>query len=151
MDYYLAKPLTMSQLKEMLSRWLQEMSLVNEEDAAPLTELLDDGLLDGTVLSELQQVMCDDFQTVIYSYLQHASQLLTEMKQKAEEGDLATVIRSAHSFKSSSKNVGAMQLGEEASKLEEQLKAEEQVELQQAVQNLVISYAKVAKALQDYV
>ncbi len=151
MDDYLAKPLTISHLKEMLARWLPGNTLVPQDEVAPLKEVPDDGLLDDAVLSELQQVMGDDFQTVIYSYLQHASQLLTEMKHKAEEGDLDTVMRSAHSFKSSSKNVGAMQLGEEARKLEEQVRAGEDVDLQQAVQSLVISYAKVAKALQDFI
>jgi HPt (histidine-containing phosphotransfer) domain-containing protein len=101
------------------------------------------------VLLELKQVMGDDLQRVIFSYLQHSSQLLTEMKHKADEGNLAAVIQSVHSFKSSSKNVGAIELGEKARKLEEQLRAGESVDVKRAVQELVVNYAEVSKALQD--
>ena len=94
--------------------------------------------------------MGKDFSSVIFSYLQHASQLLTEMKHRAEVGDTEAVLRSAHSFKSSSKNVGAMALGEQARLLEERLRAGDTVDLKLAVQGLVVAYDEVARALKDY-
>ena len=153
MDDYLPKPLNMSSLKDTLARWLsenpQETDVIQEEPAEEM--VIPEDLLDREVLSELRQVMGSDYRSVIYTYLQHATQLLTDMKHKADEGDLLSVLKAAHSFKSSSKNVGAVKLGEKARVLEENLRSEKPVNVKQVVQEIVVAYDEVAKAFQDLV
>ena len=155
MDDYLPKPLTKTQLTQMLAKWLPE-DLVFNEVSEPANQEIEVGpekhsdLLDESVLLELHEVMGEDYQSVIHSYLLNASQLLTDLKHKANENDIEAVIRAVHSFKSSSKNVGAIDLGEKAEALEEQLRNKAEVDIPRAVQELVVSYDEVAKALKEY-
>jgi HPt (histidine-containing phosphotransfer) domain-containing protein len=124
---------------------------ISHHDELPATradaEEVDD-LLDHRVLDELRQVMGDDYKNVIHSYLQHSSQLFTKMRHMAGEGNIEEVTRSAHSFKSSSKNVGAIKLGDMAMQLEQKLRRQEPVDLNHAVQELLVTYDQVARLLE---
>lgn len=48
-----------------------------------------------------------------------ATALLTELEQGLDEGDVATVTRAAHTLKSSSANIGAMDLAAHAKRIEQ--------------------------------
>ncbi|MBT8438331.1 MAG: response regulator [Gammaproteobacteria bacterium] len=153
MDDYLPKPLTRSFLNQMLQKWLSEkvsgkVSVQNTHPADNTTDKKMDELLDLSVIDELKQVMGDDYKNVIHSYLQHSSQLFTRMKHMASEGNAEEVRRSVHSFKSSSKNVGAIKLGDRALALEQQLRNKQEVDLNHSVQRLLVDYDQVAKALE---
>lgn len=153
MDDYLPKPLTRASLNQMLQKWLSEkvsgQLSVKKNNSSHSTEGKQiDELLDLSVIDELKQVMGDDYTKVIHSYLQHSSQLFTHMKHMASEGNTEEVMRSVHSFKSSSKNVGAIKLGDKALALEELLRDQQQVDLNYSVQELLLEYDPVAKALE---
>ena len=153
MDDYLPKPLTRASLNQMLQKWLSEkvsgkVTLNNIQSSHGSVDTQTDELLDLDVIDELKQVMGDDYRKVIHSYLQHSSQLFTQMKHMASEGNAEEVLRSVHSFKSSSKNVGAIKLGDKALALEEQLRNNQEVDLNYSVQELLVEYARVAKVLE---
>lgn len=155
MDDYVPKPITKIQLTEMLAKWLPQKQVVEQALSPAKDEIEADhgkyaDLLDESVLMELHDVMGEDYQAVIHSYLLNASQLLTDLKHKANENDIEAVIRAVHSFKSSSKNVGAIELGQKAEVIEEQLRTNAEVDIPRAVQDLVVSYDEVAKALKEY-
>lgn len=153
MDDYLPKPLTRASLNKMLQKWLSEkvsgqVSTKKNQSSHGTSDKQMDELLDLSVIDELQQVMGDDYRKVIHSYLQHSSQLFTHMKHMASEGNAEEVLRSVHSFKSSSKNVGAIKLGDKALALEQQLRDKQQIDLNYSVQELLVAYDPVAKALE---
>ena len=159
MDDYLPKPITRAALTGVLNKWLPDDLRVAESRSRKRTsdgvsnEAIDDTLsvselIDQQVLTELQQVMGDDYKNVIHSYLQHSSQLLTTLKHKAQEDDALEVMKSAHSFKSSSKNVGAIKLGNQAQALEQAIRQQKAINLEEAVQKLIVAYDRVASELQ---
>lgn len=153
MDDYLPKPLTRSVLNQMLQKWLSgkvsgKVSVHKVQQTDSNSDKETDELLDLSVIDELKQVMGEDYKNVIHSYLQHSSQLFTRMKHMASEGNAKEVMRSVHSFKSSSKNVGAIKLGDRALAFEQQLRNNEEVDLNNSVQGLLVDYDQVAKALE---
>ena len=154
MDDYLPKPLTRILLSQMLHKWLSKKvsgtiihNKVSETDHT--SGRPEDDLIDHTVLDELKQVMGDDYKNVIHTYLQHSSQLFTKMKHMASEGNSEEVLRSVHSFKSSSKNVGAIKLGDMAFEIEQKLRNKEPVDMEQAIQRLLLAYDSAARSLKE--
>lgn len=83
--------------------------------------------VDYTVLNTLQEVMEDEYLTLIDVFLNDSDQRLDLLRQAARSQgvpgtlpDLAQLGLAAHSFKGSSSNMGAMHLSELCRQLEEQ-------------------------------
>ena len=82
--------------------------------------------IDYTVLNTLQEVMEDEYLTLIDVFLNDSDQRLALLRQAARGNlacatlpDLAELGLAAHSFKGSSSNMGAMRLSELCRQLEE--------------------------------
>jgi len=142
MDDYLSKPVKPSELENKLRQWLpmEEMlaesmgGLQNGKAAVPNTEsretppqvsesvgveyMTSNGVIDLGVLHELFEIMEDDFVSVIESYLKSAPGLMHAIRDAVKEMDLDALVKAAHSLKSSSANVGAMELSTLAKELE---------------------------------
>ncbi|MGD8931281.1 MAG: response regulator, partial [Chromatiales bacterium] len=130
MDDYLAKPIKPSVLDNKLRQWLPMQEELKREpettpedhqqpDATLETHRVEaDDNLDYAVLLTLYETMDDDFVTILHSYLEHTPQLLKEIEQAVLEKRPESLVRPTHSLKSSSANVGAMQLSELARELE---------------------------------
>jgi signal transduction histidine kinase/DNA-binding response OmpR family regulator/HPt (histidine-containing phosphotransfer) domain-containing protein len=145
MDDYLSKPVKPAQLENMLRQWLPmedlirqgEESLVveqvsgSEEDVATSIGQSSDGfesiggssmpasgMIDRSVLEELYEIMEDEFVSVIESYLNSAPGLMVGIRDAVKERDMNALVKSAHPLKSSSANVGAMELSTLARDLE---------------------------------
>ena len=99
---------------------------------------------------ELKEVMDDDFDRIIYSYIKHSTELISEIKRLMNSGEVTEVKRLVHSFKSSSKNVGAIALGNMAYEIETQLTNGVEIDLDEAIKDLIISYDQVVKALEKW-
>lgn len=56
---------------------------------------------------------------LVDTYLDDGAQLVAELRDAASRGDVAGMVRPAHSLKSSSLNLGALQLGERCRTVEE--------------------------------
>lgn len=83
--------------------------------------------VDYTVLNTLQEVMEDEYLTLIDVFLNDSDQRLALLRQAARSKlagsalpDLAELGLAAHSFKGSSSNMGAMRLSDLCRQLEEQ-------------------------------
>jgi HPt (histidine-containing phosphotransfer) domain-containing protein len=74
--------------------------------------------LDLAVLEDLREVMEDQFYSVLASYLKNAPMQLEILEDAAKAGDIDTMVRPAHSLKSSSANVGARRVSELAKEIE---------------------------------
>jgi HPt (histidine-containing phosphotransfer) domain-containing protein len=136
MDDYLSKPVKPAQLENMLRQWLpmEEMISLGEErlveqvsvgtesavtsidqTSEGLESIGDNnmpasGMIDRSVLEELYEIMEDEFVSVLESYLKSAPGLIHGIRDAVRDRDMDSLVKSAHPLKSSSANVGAMEL-----------------------------------------
>lgn len=66
--------------------------------------------LDSAIVQELQSVMGGDFRTLVESFVHDSRQRLEALEDAIERQDAAEVRQTAHSFKGSSGNLGALAL-----------------------------------------
>ncbi|MET0089693.1 MAG: response regulator [Candidatus Thiodiazotropha sp.] len=143
MDDYLSKPVKPAQLENMLRQWLPMEGMIQEPSPASLSEtepettqstdveltsetflnvgdssMTVSGIIDRNVLEELYEIMEDDFVSVLESYLKSAPDLMYGIRDAVKSGDMDGLVKSAHPLKSSSANVGAMELSILARELE---------------------------------
>ena len=136
MDDYLSKPVKPAQLENMLRQWLPMEEMISPGGDASLREGLNEvgedaevdmssegllevggdtnmtsgGMIDRSVLEELYEIMEEDFVSVLESYLKSAPGLMHGIRDAVKSGDMEGLVKSAHPLKSSSANVGAMEL-----------------------------------------
>lgn len=70
------------------------------------------------VMAELKDVLADDFPLLVTTYLDDAHARMERLRAAAVVADMQTVKSEAHALKGSSKNLGAMQLGDLYAELE---------------------------------
>jgi len=75
-------------------------------------------LLDKTVISELREIMGDEYEFLIQTFVDDAQRKLTSLQKSIVEEDWEQTFRTAHSLKGSCRNVGALQLATCLEKLE---------------------------------
>ncbi len=75
--------------------------------------------LDLEVLSELQDLLEEDFHGLLEDFIDSSNDLCQQLLPALEGGDLSTLRRDAHSLKGSALNIGAPELGAAWSELEE--------------------------------
>tara|TARA_B100001179_G_scaffold82221_1_gene58015 strand:- start:309 stop:647 length:339 start_codon:yes stop_codon:yes gene_type:complete len=68
--------------------------------------------LDSEALSELREVMEDEFDILIQTYVEDSRHRIESLRQALDAGDPTALSRAAHSFKGSCFNIGVMRLGE---------------------------------------
>lgn len=68
--------------------------------------------LDEEALAELQDVMDDEFELLIYTFLSDSRERIAGLKRALSGQDADALAKMAHSFKGSCINIGAPQLGE---------------------------------------
>jgi signal transduction histidine kinase/DNA-binding response OmpR family regulator/HPt (histidine-containing phosphotransfer) domain-containing protein len=145
MDDYLSKPVKPAQLENMLRQWLPMEEMINQgEESLAVQEVVAadkgvvtsidqsseglesigdismpaSGMIDRSVLEELFEIMEDEFVSVLESYLKSAPGLMHGIRDAVKERDMDALVKSAHPLKSSSANVGAMELSILARELE---------------------------------
>lgn len=67
--------------------------------------------LDEEALAELKDVMEDEFDVLIHTYISDSVDRLASIRDALEAGDAEALVKAAHSFKGSSINIGAPRLG----------------------------------------
>jgi len=109
-------------------------------------------VIDKAALDELKSIMEDDFTDVLQIFLEESVSIMSEIHTGFEETS-DSLIRAVHTLKSCSRNVGAMQLGMVAEKMEELLinkDSDSAKNLLEDLQNLFTqSHAEVKKCIQD--
>jgi two-component system sensor histidine kinase/response regulator len=110
MDDYLSKPFSIQTLQDMLNRWMSQAQAAQPEAAQPPQAKVA-GILDRQVLEKLSTLRTNGrpevLERAINLYLVESPKLVQQLKQAASANDAPAIVRSAHSLKSSSANVGA--------------------------------------------
>jgi len=110
MDDFLAKPVSLAVLGEALRRWVQHVPTVGELPNTVDTTVLDSlaaDLGDARVVTELVRTFLDELQG-----------RRTALADACAEGDIVSARRAAHTLKSSSFLLGAMELGRACQRME---------------------------------
>ena len=136
MDDYLSKPFTIQRLGDVLAKWLSaggkpgpagageapETRAAAKPQASPIDKNVLDGIraLEGEGNRGL-------LERIIDLYLSDAPRLVEGILAAAEKGDMESLLRAAHTLKSSSANVGATGLPELCRKVEGMARAGEPI------------------------
>ncbi len=137
MDDYLSKPLEMSKLKRALVKWLagsaetRRADVEGEASAESVPDQREDTPHDGMAADSpaaapidsqaLKSVFGDDeetFREILGDFIEPATANVREITDAADAGDAAAVGAAAHKLKSSSRSVGAYELGDLCFELE---------------------------------
>jgi PAS domain S-box-containing protein len=121
MDDYLPKPVKLDVLKEILEKWLDLNEKGKEREESDMNDQSINRnqkvILDENVLADLKDIMEDEFIEVLQLFLDESVSLMADVHAGfSEETD--KLVRAIHTLKSSSRNVGAMHLGEMSEKIE---------------------------------
>ncbi len=174
MNDYLAKPVKPAVLETMLRQWLPMLDVIEglsetpperpekRPQAAPEpeslgrvtpesfgTNSLPATILDRVVLEELYEIMDEDFVAILESYLANAPRLMNGIKTAIQSGDLEALVTSAHPLKSSSANVGAVQLSVLARELELKGRQQDQTDLPELYQQTLEVYRRSTTELEE--
>ena len=152
---YLPKPLRQSQLVDMLSKHLplnREPSTGVPAGLVPEVEVKE-SVLDPKAMNQLRELDPQGksklIERVLRAFLQSVERLLPQLEQAGRSADLAGVRHVAHTFKSSSASIGAIQLSASCADLETLIRQGTVDNLDQRVRDLSNEIALVSKALQN--
>ncbi|WP_252178214.1 ATP-binding protein [Endozoicomonas sp. 4G] len=155
MDDYLSKPIKANVLKEKLTRWLINDPDDNdvESDIEPFFKVIEtedqDPILDRTTLNTLKDIMEDEFDRLVESYLEDTPSLLEDIQNASKEANLPILIRAAHTLKSSSHNFGATRLAGIALNIEKLSKDNQLSDATQLIPELEEALSKTTEALKS--
>ena len=111
MDDHLSKPFSMQTMQDMLDRWMPQPASTKSAAAAELAArgpAKAAAALDRRVLDQLSTLLKPErLARAINFYLVESPKLIQKLKQAAAANDAPEIVRSAHSLKSSSANLGA--------------------------------------------
>jgi len=157
MDDYLSKPFNFKQLTELLIKWLPEKKLETSRVEAPTTRISTEtpaevsSVIDAEILETLKDSIGEIFNEIIPAYIEQSDQMLNDIEDLLSRGDHKTVERYAHSMKSSSFNVGAINLSDIARILEEKTRdGTDTALLAIHINSLKQEYVLVKTALNNY-
>ena len=102
--------------------------------------------LDEEALAELQDVMEDEFEVLIQTYLADSRTRLDSLRQALEAGDVDAFAKTAHSFKGSCINIGAPRLGELCRNAEKIGQSESLAEAPPVLEEIESEFQRVTEA-----
>jgi diguanylate cyclase (GGDEF)-like protein len=148
MDDYLAKPITLFELRQKLDRWLPRGE---EPRSAPLPgEYAADNSespIDQAMFVKLREIMGPSLAQAISPFLEDTPQYLLDLETAAHGGDPETARAKAHAIKGSSGNLGATHLAQLAKEAEEHAIAGRTELIVPLLARLRVAYNAVASAL----
>ncbi|MFJ4145741.1 Hpt domain-containing protein [Pseudomonas sp. NPDC089734] len=103
--------------------------------------------LDYNVLNVLQEVMEDEYPTLLEVFLKDSEQRLSQLRRIADSPapDLQELSLIAHSFKGSSSNMGALLLSDLCRQLEERARRQEPAGIGELIGTLANEYLTVRR------
>ncbi|BCX89646.1 hypothetical protein MIN45_P2019 [Methylomarinovum tepidoasis] len=148
MDGYLSKPFTLRQLHQALERWLgRKASPAEKNEGGDESH----ACFDPAALERIRQLQSpgrtDLVQRIVSLYLENTPPLIRSIEQALEAGDAAALAETAHQLKSSSANIGAVQIAKQASMIETRARRSELSGLEEAVAGLEADFVRVRAIL----
>jgi CheY-like chemotaxis protein/HPt (histidine-containing phosphotransfer) domain-containing protein len=108
---------------------------------------VDGDLIDADVVAELVEVMGEDFSGLVQTYLNNTPNYLEQIRAAVVAGDVKAAVLPVHSLKSSSANVGAMQLYDFAKQIEQLARTGSLPEVAAGYESLVDHFERAASEL----
>jgi|GEM_PF-4590390 len=133
MDDYLCKPFSRDQLQGLLEKWMPSEDAAGKQGntnsaeesdsdkALPPAPEADDGPLDPRALEQIRALQTeggDLVGKVVDLFIHNAPELLQALSEAIDLNDAKLLERTAHSFKSSSANIGGLRLSQLCKELE---------------------------------
>ena len=138
MDAYATKPVRKKDLIELLNRWCvtrenlaarqtaKVLSVPSNRPSAGLaTAIPETPVVDQACLDEMRNVMGDQFRVIIEYFLDDATDYLEQVRGGWQAGDSKAIVAAAHPLKSSSRELGMIELSDIAKLIEETARAAE--------------------------
>lgn len=156
MDAYLSKPFTQAQIAEQLASWLPKRAQASKTDrpAFESASLAAGEVLDAATMDRLRALGRPGepslLERIARIFLEDAKAMVSELSRAAEGPSWETLREFAHSLKSSSANVGALQLSALCRELET-MKVEDERGAADLVSKINTESAAVFKELEDIV
>lgn len=124
-DGFISKPFRAQELISSISSWLvkNETSAEFGSKKMDLATPNNNVSLDESVLSALEEILGEQVQDIVMAFLQDADEVVLGLESALANDNVEDMFRPAHSLKSVSANVGAMELSRLATELEHQAKA----------------------------
>jgi len=110
-------------------------------------EMSDKPHLDEEALAELRDVMEDEFEVLIQTYLADSRDRIRSLREAQQAGNADAFTKTAHSFKGSCINIGAPRLGELCLKAEMAGKESRMVEATALLDAIESEFQQVTKGL----
>ncbi|RJG07768.1 EAL domain-containing protein [Noviherbaspirillum cavernae] len=155
MDDYLAKPITLVELRHKLDRWLagrgEERRIAPSPAPVMQMEPTDGRALDQETFDKLREILGPALQQSIAPFLEDTSTYLNQLEQAVRDGDAEIARATAHAIKGSSGNLGATMLAQIAKEAEELAIERRAPEIQPLLQRLRHAYDAVAAALHSQI
>lgn len=120
MDDYLPKPVQLEQLTQMLHKWLLVNDIATQKPQEDERKSMEANLqiLCPKTLQALRDIVGDSLGHILQQYVKGCNDGLAAIRGAMEQMDMEVLMRSAHSLKSSSAQVGALALSHVAKELE---------------------------------
>ncbi|MFZ6876160.1 EAL domain-containing protein [Undibacterium sp. Di27W] len=148
MDDYLAKPITLVELRQKLERWLTHGGAAGRAMPADgHLQALDSNPLDRAVFDKLRDILGPGLQQTVSLFLEDTPIYLEQLHQGLQQGDAELVRAMAHSIKGSSGNLGATNLLQFAKEVEQLALERHLSEIPPLLNSLHQAYETVAAEL----
>jgi diguanylate cyclase (GGDEF)-like protein len=147
MDDYLAKPITLVELRQKLEKWLprgDDQRSAADDDAASESS---DAPIDQALFAKLREIMGPSLPQALSPFLEDTPKYLLDLETAVHARDAETARAKAHAIKGSSGNLGATILAQLAKEAEEMAIAGSPEAILPLLSRLRIAYNAVANAL----
>ncbi|TFW11291.1 EAL domain-containing protein [Massilia arenosa] len=147
MDDYLAKPITLVELRRKLDKWLPRAGELAAEETMREREREDASPIDPAIFMKLRDILGASLQEAVSPFLEDTPQYLLDLESAVNNGDQQIARAKAHAVKGSSGNLGALQLAQLAKEAEELAIAGELAQIAPLLPKLRIAFSEVSAAL----
>jgi len=137
MDDFVAKPITLEELKRVLSYWARKnTSSVAMSQASHAEEIEDvvedeDSPIDPSMLKQLVGDNVESHKSLLTSFLNSSPEIIEAMEHASQEQDAEEITRLAHKLKSSARSMGANEMTFTCQMLETAGKEQDMKEIQE--------------------
>ena len=138
MNDVLTKPVDMATLERMLRIWLPETESAPDEAS----------VLDADTLASLREMLGEGFAALIDQFLADTTERLARMAKALDAGEAGSVGFEAHALKSSSRNLGALNMAAQCECLEMQAEQGDRDGMIRIFASLQAAFARVREALE---
>lgn len=153
MDDYLSKPFDRKSLENLVSRWLGVDMPKDDKGDGKVSDGDKLAVLDRGVLSQLRTVYHGErtskFNKIVDMYSEKAEAMLEVMRTAIGKDDSESLVQTAHSLRSSSGNLAALQLARLCGDLEQIGRSGDLSSAYERLTTLEREYIRVAQALRE--